>query len=846
DYNSAVIDQASLLTLTGEASADFSNVLSLRTQLIPPRMMGVAAVTNTMNVRLDTGDDLTLSDVFTNGANIGGMIQLEAQASDPNCDEICANAKAAQFRANPNPSFNLTTSGVTVLGVTIPFASYWPQVAIFKRFAGVTGLSTVPSPARCQVISTQWDITRQACMPLKYQVADFGTVIVPAAGGSASTKLPVGLGQRWFVLHDSACSDETQATGVTPESGAGPTDLTVTAPSNTLPSNITTWACIMVIDPTTHLASFGQVQVIQDAMEPNWQVTVNPADGTTITTSAPQFSGVVTSTTDNTPVTSAFVAVNLAGTTTAICSDTTNSQGQWSCTAQIPLSNGPQPLSVQAQALAGWGRTDLTLNVDAPNAPGAPVITTPSAGQLIHATLPSGSGWLPQNVFIAGTADPSSHILITGGYVTDAGLTDVATTVVANQAGAWQTALTIYLLPGGSAQVRLAARSTFGQGVSPSTVTLAFMVTADGGYTIEIPATGYETDKVTVTRVDMQGKHKTATFTATATTVDPAVQVLTSNVTADNGTAELSFAATANGYHDVQIWVDGQPVPLAADGAPKPTSLSFVATPMPQTPPAAPIVNIANGFQIAGRAQAGSVVSLTYTVVDGTKTTTTPSDSDGQWELSTPPDAVDGPMTVTADNTIGTSNPATLRLDVIAPQPPMVADADKTHITGTTEAGAWVVVTYANGKPLGSTAADFTGNWVMKTPRWAPSGTIIVKATDRAGNQSEPTTATLTIAMSIGDDATPDPTTSSSEPTTILPSLTPIETEPAPGQTTITGTVLSGSEVKTTSTVDATADAAHTGGQVTNNGEPVLMIIAITLMIGAAVAARIRRRNQFL
>ena len=279
DYADAALATQFSVALTATVGANFSNVLSLQTVLmvspLGPRP------SDFLNVRLDTGDDLTLADVFTNGANIGGMIQLEAQESIRSCDEICANGVATRYRDDPALPFSFSVSSAIANVVTIPFASYWPQVAIFKKYASATGLYTAASPASCPVITSQWDAAHQACVPTHYQVADFGRVDVPANGGDTTFTLPVDDDERWFILDNDACYGYIQTTGVTPNFGSGPTAITIAATKNDTGSPIVTWICAMAVAPTTSIATVGMVSVHQDLPDPTPTPTPTPTSSTT-------------------------------------------------------------------------------------------------------------------------------------------------------------------------------------------------------------------------------------------------------------------------------------------------------------------------------------------------------------------------------------------------------------------------------------------------------------------------------------------------------------------------------------------------------------------------------------
>jgi len=525
--------------LTADVGANFSNVLSLQSSLLQPGGTSggsTLVAQDALNVRLDTGKSLTPADLFTSDADIAGMIQSAAQ-DDRSCDATCANNKASQYRADPNQPFSFTAHSATIMGVTIDFASAGSKVAIFDKYAGATGLYTDSSAVTCPAVTTVWDPTYQACVPVNDAPDDFGTVNAPSQGGTVVTHIPATANENWVVRGFGSCSDPqpSNAASADPTSGTGPADVSVTVGPNAASTSQTLQMCVMATDTATSIARFGVVTINQAATSATWTVTVIPGDGSTVATTQPGFSGMVT-TSKGAAVGNQPVGVYFEDPWAPICQATTNDQGKWSCAPTVPLAQGPNK--------------------------------------------------------------------------------------------------------------------------------------------IEVTATTYSSDGSVLTY----------------------------------------------GQTNVTITVKGS-----------------------SAWPTAPSVTTANGTLIAGTAQVGTKVTLTYPQTGGKSTSIDAAvNAQGTWTADTPSDAVDGVLAAVAvDNSGQMSDTTFADLDVTAPDAPVVSAANSSQISGTAEPGSHVVATYSDGTALADATADSKGDWLMATPDKAVAGAIQVTATDAAGNQSQPTSATL-------------------------------------------------------------------------------------------------------
>ncbi|HFI2658758.1 TPA: Ig-like domain-containing protein, partial [Streptococcus suis] len=111
-------------------------------------------------------------------------------------------------------------------------------------------------------------------------------------------------------------------------------------------------------------------------------------------------------------------------------------------------------------------------------------------------------------------------------------------------------------------------------------------------------------------------------------------------------------------------------------------------------------------------------------------------------------------------DTIPGTDTVTPNTDTTAPEVPAVnaPKAGDTTVTGTTEPGATVTVTFPDGTEV-TTTADENGNYTVDVPAGVElkeGDKVSAKATDEAGNTSTPTEATTTANPSDADENTPN------------------------------------------------------------------------------------------
>ncbi|EON23571.1 adhesin protein [Nocardioides sp. CF8] len=219
---------------------------------------------------------------------------------------------------------------------------------------------------------------------------------------------------------------------------------------------------------------------------------------------------------------------------------------------------------------------------------------------------------------------------------------------------------------------------------------------------------------------------------------------------------------------------------------------------------------------ITGTTEPGAEVVVTD--ANGDVVCTATADINGDWSCTPTTALPEGEQTLTATATDAAGNTATDTvtftvdslvdggIDITGPVEGSTVDTATPAITGTTEPGAEVVVTDANGDVVCTATADINGDWSCTPTTALPEGeqTLTATATDAAGN-----TATDTVTFTV---AAPDPGD------TTAPAA-PVITSPADGSSTedttptVSGTAEPGSTVTVTegSTVICTAVADAAG-----------------------------------
>ncbi|WP_145953570.1 Ig-like domain-containing protein [Alloalcanivorax xenomutans] len=489
------------------------------------------------------------------------------------------------------------------------------------------------------------------------------------------------------------------------------------------------------------------------------------------------------STNDTTPT---LTGTAEAGSTVAIFQDgteigtaTADGSGNWSFTPSTELAEGDYSFTATATDAAGNTSDpstafEVTVDTTAPEAP----TVEPTDGTVL-----------------AGTAEAGSTVEVdTNGD----GTPDY--TVEADADGNWSVTPDAPLADG--TDVSVTARDPAGNTSDPVTVT--------------VDATAPEAPAITEAQDD----------------VEPGTDPILSGGSTNDTTPTL--AGTAEAGNTVEVFQDGVSlgtVAADADGNWSFTpstelgegSYSFTATAtdaagntsdpstafevtVDTTAPEAPVVNPSDGTELSGTAEPGSTVGVDVDG-DGTPDYTVEADADGNWSVTPDAPLADGAeITVTASDEAGnTSDPVTAIVDAVAPEAPVITQAEDDvapgtdpvltggstndttpTLSGTAEAGSTVAI-FQDGSEIGTTTADGSGNWSFTPATELAEGdySFTATATDAAGNTSDPSTAF---------EVTVD-TTAPAAPTV----------EPTDG-TILTGTAEAGSTVQVDTNGDGTPD----------------------------------------
>ncbi|WP_354424119.1 Ig-like domain-containing protein [Variovorax atrisoli] len=219
-------------------------------------------------------------------------------------------------------------------------------------------------------------------------------------------------------------------------------------------------------------------------------------------------------------------------------------------------------------------------------------------------------------------------------------------------------------------------------------------------------------------------------------------------VTIKDGTGRLIGSTTADangkfGLAPAAPLADGTVLRVTAADAVGNVSAEGSAT-VDRVPPGAPAVDPTRGNMITGRAEPGSVVTVSD--ASGNVIGSAAVGANGFYSLAPKTPPADGTvLRVTATDAAGNTGPETrTTVDGVAPARPSVDPTAGSLITGTAERGSLVTVNDAAGNLAGSATADANGRFsiVPGTPL-ADGSRINVVATDLAGNASQPATTTV-------------------------------------------------------------------------------------------------------
>ncbi|MEX0429736.1 Ig-like domain-containing protein, partial [Nocardioides sp. DS6] len=434
-----------------------------------------------------------------------------------------------------------------------------------------------------------------------------------------------------------------------------------------------------------------------DTQAPDAPAITAPEDGDTVATGTPEITGTgeagdtVTVTDEN-------------GDT--VCETTVADDGTWSCTPDTALADGDHTLTA--------AQTDPAGNASAPSdpvhitvdttAPDAPVITSPSGGDVLDTGTPT----------ITGTGEAGDSVIVTD----EDGATLCTATV--QDDGTWTCTI-----PDGKALAdgdhTLTATQTDEAGnTSPASdpVDITVDTTAPDAPSITAPGDG---DTLATGTPEITG---TGEAGDTVTVTDENGDTVCETTVADDGTWSCTpDTALTDGDHTLTATQTDE----AGNTSPASDPVHITVD---TTAPDAPVIEgPVNGAvlsdttpTISGTGEAGDTV--TVTADDGTVLGTTTVNDDGNWSLdSTQLDddtyTITATQTDAADNESPASDPVTFTVDTTAPDAPAITlpddgatTGDNTPtISGTGEAGDTVTVTDENGDTVCETTVADDGTW---------------------------------------------------------------------------------------------------------------------------------------
>jgi len=450
-----------------------------------------------------------------------------------------------------------------------------------------------------------------------------------------------------------------------------------------------------------------------DTVAPDAPVVTLPADGSTVTTTTPTFSGTAEA---NSKV-RIYVDAVLVDSTTA------DGSGNWS-KVSATLSQGNHTIKVTATDAVGNTSVFSNMNTFTIDtvAPSTPVVSTPVNGSYVTTATPTFSG----------TAEANSKVRI---YV-DGALVDSTT---ADESGNWSKVSAT--LSQGNHSIKVTATDAAGNtsGYS-STSTFSVDTVAPSAPVVATPVNGSYVTTVT------------PTFSGTAE-ANSKVRIYIDGALVDSTTADGSgnwskvSASLSQGSHTIKVTATDAAGNTSSDSNTNAFTIDSVA-------PASPVVSTpANGSTVttttpmfSGTAEANSKVRI---YVDGVLVDSTTADGSGNWTkvsatLSQGSHSIKATATDAAENTSGYSTTNTFTVDTVAPSAPVVvAPANGAVVatqtptfSGTAEVNSKVRI-YVDGGLVDSVTADGSGNW-SKVSASLTSGSHTIKATstDAAGNTS--------------------------------------------------------------------------------------------------------------
>ncbi|MFI5545267.1 Ig-like domain-containing protein [Streptomyces sp. NPDC051815] len=722
------------------------------TDTIPPGLENAA--TTTPGCSIASGRLSCTSGALANGSS--NTISLTGTAAASGVTSIANTAEVTGNDRDPNSANNRSTATTTVAPVTVPVittpangSTLTDNTPTFTGTGGAGDTITLTESGNT-VCTTTVDANGQwSCTPTA-PLADGPHTVLPTATDVAGNRAD---GAPVTITIDATApvapvitspADGSTLTNNTPTfsgtGGAGDT-VTLTEAGNTICTTTVgtngQWSCTpdaplsdgphtvlpTATDPAGNRTEGAPISLTIDTQAPTAPVITNPADGSTLTDNTPAFSGTG----------DAGDTITLTESGNTICTTTVGTNGQWSCTPDAPLSDGPHTVLPTATDPAG-NRTEgapITITIDA-TAPGAPVITSPADGSTTTDNTP---------VF-SGTGDAGDTITLT-----DSGNTICTTTVASN--GQWSCTPDAPLSDGPHT-VLPTATDPAGNRTEGAPITVTIDATAPGAPVITSPADGSTSTDSTPTFSGTGTAGDTVTLTESGNTICSAT-VGTNGQWSCTPTTPLS-----DGPHTV--------LPTATDAAGNRTEGAPISLTIDTQAPTAPVITSPadgstttdNTPAFSGTGDAGDTVTLTES---GNTICSATVGTNGQWSCTPTTPLADGPHTVlpTATDPAGNRTegaPITVTIDATAPGAPVITSpADGSTSTdstptfsGTGTAGDTVTLT-ESGNTICSATVGTNGQWscTPTTPLADGPHAILPTATDSSGNRTEGAPISLTI-----------------------------------------------------------------------------------------------------
>lgn len=314
------------------------------------------------------------------------------------------------------------------------------------------------------------------------------------------------------------------------------------------------------------------------------------------------------------------------------------------------------------------------------------------------------------------------------------------------------------------------------------------VIITNGTGTIQLTNEGVY--QLSVTGTDNAGNSIVKTVAIKLDKTTPAVQV-TGNPTAWTSSATLGITATSgvsgiksvtvNGVDITDSYTNGYSIP--SNG-----SYTFVVTSntgltdtktmdvsyLDITTPDNAVIANAENFTSAKWYNTEQTVSATFTTTPGcneklqysTDGGTTWADGESVIVSSEGTNTVSFRVIDTLGKVSQKESSVIVQIDKTAPEAPFVNDVDSntTKVTGTTEAGATIIIKDEAGNTIGTATAGTDGTYAISIKVQSADTNLYVTATDEAGNKSSKTKVTVKDALAYINaliDALPNPSTAS-------------------------------------------------------------------------------------